>query len=450
VTSLPANQPERHAFVRRPHRTFVVLFVPVLASLLAEPLTGLVDTVFVARLGSAPLAALGIAATLLSSLFWVFNFLAIGTQTEVARALGAGSAQRARDTASLALALGALVGAGVALAAWPWLEALAAAMSPDAPVQAATAGYLAVRLLGAPAVLLTLAGFGALRGLQDMRSPLWIAGGANAVNVALDPLLIFGAGPVPALGVVGAAWASTAGQWLGALWVVSAVRRRLGLSARIPWGDTPALLRVGRDLFARTALLTLFLLLATRAATRLGAEAGAAHQAVRQVWLLSAFLLDAYAATAQSLVAWFLGAQRPDLARRVAAVSCTWGLGTGVLLAAAMGLAETAAAALLVPPAAQALFPGAWHALAWSQPLNALSFVTDGIHWGTRDYRYLRNAMLASSATGLALLAALTGPGTTLERVWWITAAWIAVRCAFGVLRIWPGPGASPLSSRRR
>ena len=303
-----------------------------------------------------------------------------------------------------------------------------------------------MRLLGAPAVLITLAAFGALRGLQEMRTPLWVATGANLVNAGLDPLLIFGAGPVPALGVAGAAWASVVGQWLGALWAVAAVRRHLGLAARVPWGEAPGLLIVGRDLFLRTGLLTLFLLLATRAATRLGADTGAAHQVVRQVWILTAFLLDAYAATAQSLVGYFLGAGHTQLARRVAGIACTWGFGTGFAIGACMLVGEAAVASLLVPESARSLFPAAWRLLAMAQPLNALSFVTDGIHWGTRDYRYLRNAMFTATGLGVALLSALPlAGGTSLAAIWLVTAVWISVRAAFGMARVWPGSPAAPL-----
>jgi MATE family multidrug resistance protein len=447
VTVRDALDPDRHPFVRRPHRTLAALSLPVLLSMVAEPLTGLVDTAFVARLGAAPLAALGVATTLLSSIFWIFNFLGIGTQTEVAQAKGRGDAGRARDAVSLSLALAASIGVGLAALAWPALDLAAQVMSRDAAVREATVGYLEIRLLGAPAVLLTLAAFGALRGLQEMRTPLWIAATANAANALLDPILIFGWGPVPALGIAGAAWASTGAQWLGGAWALAAVRGRLGLAARVPWRDAPGLLVVGRDLFLRTALLALFLLLATRAATRLGADAGAAHQAVRQVWMLTAFVLDAYAASAQSLVAWFLGAGRPALARRVAAVACSWGIGTGALLALAMLASEGAAARLLVPPSAREVFPAAWRVLALAQPLNALSFVTDGIHWGTRDYRYLRNVMLAATGSGAALLLALPGAGDeALLLVWIVTAAWISVRAAFGALRVWPGIGSAPLS----
>jgi MATE family multidrug resistance protein len=89
-----------HPFLRRPHHTMLVLSLPVLFSLIAEPLTGVADTAFVARLGAGPTAALGVATTLLSSVFWVFNFLGIGTQTAVARAHGAtGAAARGASEA---------------------------------------------------------------------------------------------------------------------------------------------------------------------------------------------------------------------------------------------------------------------------------------------------------------------------------------------------------------
>ncbi len=419
----------------------------MLISLVPEPIAGAADTAFVKQLGAAPAAGLAAATVLLSSVFWVFNFLGIGTQTEVAQALGRGDARRAADAAGLALALAAGLGVALALLGWPSLDAAARFMSPDAGVREATAQYVAIRLLGGPAVLLMLAGFGALRGVQDMRTPLWIALVSSGLNIGLDPLLIFGAGPLPALGIAGAAWATVASQWLGALWTLAAVRRRLGSTRHLEWRAAGALLVVGRDLFLRTGLLVLFLLLATRAATQSGAEAGAAHQGVRQVWLLTAFVLDAFAAAAQSLVAFFVGAGRVPEARRVARVACQWGSLTGLALTALMIGGEGAVAALLVPSSAQGLFAAPWLVSALAQPANGLAFVTDGIHWGTRDYRFLRNAMLVATALGALLLFAFRPRAIDpLTWIWLATAVWIGVRAGFGVARIWPGIGASPLA----
>jgi MATE family multidrug resistance protein len=421
----------------------------VLLSLVAEPLTGLADTAFVSRLGAAPLAALGVGTIVLSSIFWVFNFLGIGTQTEVARSLGAGDHRRACEISGLALALSALFGVGWLVVGMLSADVAATGMGARGEVHGAATLYLRIRLLGAPMVLITTAAFGTLRGLQDMRTPLRIAVSINALNIVLDAILIFGLGPIPAFGIAGAAWATVAAQSLGGLWAVAAVRARLGFPARLHARDARLLLVAGRDLFLRTGLLTVFLLLTTRAATRIGAEAGAAHQAIRQVWLFTALLLDAFAATAQSLVGYFRGAQLLQPMRRVAFLACAWSLGTGVLLAAAMWLGQDAVARWLVPPVAQPLFFTAWMVAAAMQPLNALSFATDGIHWGTSDYRFLRNAMMLATALGTVALFLLdeAAPGA-LTLVWAVTAGWILVRAILGVARIWPGIGASPFALR--
>ncbi len=417
-----------------------------MVSLAAEPLTALVDTAFVARLGPAPLAALGVATTLLSSVLWVFNFLSIGTQTELAQTHGSGKNEQGRRIASLALSLGVLFGVGLAVIAWPLAPAAVRLLGLDEAGVAAGAGYLRIRLLGAPAVLLSVAAAGALRGRQDMRTPLVIALAVNAVNLVLDPLLIFGLGPFPRLELVGAAWASTFSQWLGAGLAVTAVARQIGLTSRRVWRDAGRLFALGVDLFLRTGALLVFLALATRAANRLGVEAGAAHQAVRQSWIFTAFLLDAYGVAAQSLVGFFLASGQRPVALRVARTACAWGLGTGAVLAGAMLLTTGPVMELLVPDSARVAFLGAWWMAALFQPLNSLSFVTDGIHWGTSDYRFLRNAVATATATGALLLALFEGrPGFDLTYVWLITGVWIAVRAGFGVARIWPGLGASPL-----
>jgi len=436
-----------HRFESEPHRTFLALSLPVMLSLVAEPLAGIVDTAFVERLGVAPAAALGAATVLLSGFIWVFNFLGVGTQTEVAGALGERRPESARDIASLALVLAVVLGLLSGLAVWASIDAAAAWMSADAAVRAGTRTYLAVRLLGLPAVLVLFVAFGALRGLQDMKTPLWIAAGMSAANVALDAVLVFGFGPVPALGIAGAAWATVASQLAAAVVASWLVVRRIGFTFAFELSRATALFVVGRDMVIRTASLLLFLVLATRVALEQGAASGAAHQAIRQVWMLIAFLLDAYAATAQSLVAFFLGAGRRPVALRVARVGLAWGAATGLAIAVASMFAESAVAALLVPPGALAAFGSAWPAFAWSQPLNAVSFVTDGIHWGAKDYAYLRNGMVLSGAAGLALLYAVDARGEmdSLLFVWLVTAVWIAVRAGFGWVRIWPGVGAAPL-----
>lgn len=433
-------------FLRSPFGTFFSMWVPVLFSLVAEPITGLVDTAFVARLGAEALAALGVGTMVLSSVFWIFNFLAVGSQTEVSQAMGRGRMEKGSRIASLALLLALVAGLLLILLAGLFAGTVADAMGAMDTVHANAVIYIRWRIAGAPAVLLTLTAFGILYGLQDMRAPLIIAVAVNLLNILLDSLLIFGAGPLPAFGIAGAAAASAISQWLGAAWALQRVHRRLGFSRAIQLADMRRLLQVGMDMFIRTGMLTLFLLAATRAATRLGPDAGAAHQAIRQTWVFTALFLDASAITAQSLIGWYVGGRRIDDARRVAAFVCLWSLMIGAMLAVVMLGGRTGFAALLVPPPARALFFPAWFVTAISQPLCALAFVTDGIHWGTGDFRYLRNVVSLATLCGLAGIALIgQNSASALVAIWWVTTLWIAIRAAFGLLRVWPAVGQSPL-----
>ena len=246
------SNPREHPFVLSPHCTLLTLSIPVLLSLIAEPLTGLVDTAFIARLGSVPLAALGVGTMVLSSIFWAFNFLGIGTQTMVAKASGRQAFWRIQQIGTTALLLSATIGIALIGIVFFFSPKIVDLMGPTGELHTLAVSYVRIRLFGGPAVLITIAAFGVLRGVQDMRTPLKIAVSLNVINIVLDALLILGWGPFPALGVVGAALASTISQWFGAIWAVVAVCTVTGLSKRIQTRDWQKLLVIGGDLFVRT------------------------------------------------------------------------------------------------------------------------------------------------------------------------------------------------------
>jgi len=435
---------DNHPFTKNPHRTLIALSFPVLISMTAEPLIALIDTAFIASLGSAPLAALGVGTTVLSSLFWIFNFLSIGAQTEVAQADGKGQPEEAGGIASLALTMASGFGLLLIALITPSANWLATLMGASGEIQAEAVSYMQIRVYGAPAVLVMLVTFGVLRGLQDMRTPLWIALGVNAINILLDWLLIFGNGPFPVMGVAGSAIASTISQWIGALVGVAVVAAKFRLSFSFTFDNVKRLLSVGGDLFIRTGLLTFFLAFSTRAATRIGADAGAAHQTIRQVYVFSGLALDAYASTVQSLVGFFVGRGSITWAKKVVRVGAGWSLWTGLALGALMWFGRESVIGTLVPAAAVGIFLPAWAISSLSQPINSLAFLTDGAHWGTGDYRYLRNAMIAATIVGVTgvSMVNLDDSGALLW-IWIATGAWAATRATFGLLRVWPGIGAS-------
>ena len=445
-----AKNPENHAFLDKPNRTLIALSIPVLFSLVAEPITGLVDTAFIARLGATPLAALGVGTVALSSTFWIFNFLGIGAQTEVAHSLGRKDSHGASKAASLAIVLSILFGGMMFLLGFPISTQIAQLLGAEGDVLANATQYIQVRLFAAPAVLITFTGFGVLRGMQDMRTPLWIATAINVLNIVLDYPLIFGFGAIPAMGVAGSALATVIAQWLGTIWTLWAIGKRLGYTRDIHFAEAIKLIQIGGDLFIRTGSLVLFILYSTRVATQIGVEAGASHQAIRQVWFFSTLVMEAFAVTAQSLVGYFLGSEDVPTARRVSLYSTVWSIGTGVVLAGAMLLSTDLVIAAFVPETAVPVFMGAWIVASVSQPLSAVAFVTDGIHWGTGDYRYMRNGMVISTLIAAAMLYSINiTAANAFMMVWIAQVVWIFVRSIFGVIRVWPGIGNAPIGNKR-
>jgi MATE family multidrug resistance protein len=168
---------------------------------------------------------------------------------------------------------------------------------------------------------------------------------------------------------------------------------------------------------------------------------------IRQFWVFTALLLDAFAISAQSLVGYFIGLGASDQARRVAGFTIFWSVMTGILLALMMLGGRDIVVTLLVPTSSVGVFLPAWWISALTQPINAVSFATDGIHWGSGDFRFLRNVVLAVSLISFVALG-LIDPAdpASLNWVWIVTAIWVGLRGVLGILRIWPGVGEAPLA----
>jgi MATE family multidrug resistance protein len=306
--------------------------------------------------------------------------------------------------------------------------------------------YIQIRAFGMPAVLIMMTSTGILYGLGDMRTPLYIAVGVNVLNICLDALLIFGFGPVPPMGIAGAAIASSVSQYLGAIACGVTVWRAIGFTFDIELSNISRFTKIGRDMLLRTGSMIIFLLLATRLATGLGAEAGAINQAIRQAWVFTAFFLDATAVVAQSIIGYYYGSAKKEHARQVAKLVCGWSGALGLLLMVSMLFGADLGARVLAPTVSYYLFLPVWIIAALFQPIAAIAFVTDGIHWGTGDFRYLRNVVVFATSLGAISLIFLEYFSIgSLNLIWWITGGWICIRALFGILRIWPGTPRSPL-----
>ena len=421
---------------------------PALPVLAAEPLYLLVDTAVVGRLGAVPLAGLAVAGVLFAQVTGQLNFLSYGTTARAARLHGAGRRSAAVgegvQATWLALAVGLVVlGAGQLLAG-----PVTRALGNGGAVAGAAEAWLRVALWGAPLVLVTLAGNGWMRGVQDTARPLRYVLAGNGLSAVLCAPLVHGLGSWSGLGLVGSALANVTGQAVGAglfLAALRAERAAAPVDAPVPLRPDPAVLRTqlgqGRDLLARSLAFQACFLSAAAVAARFGPPALAAHQIVLQLWFFLALVLDAVAIAAQSLVGAALGAGDVPLAhalaRRVGRYGLVLGTVSGVVFAALAGVLPrlfTTDAAVL------AAVPAAWWFLVAMQPLAGVVFALDGVLLGAGDAAYLRTTTLAAAVGGfLPLTWASLVFGWGLVGIWSGLTALVVVRLVTLLLRLRSG-----------
>jgi putative MATE family efflux protein len=412
---------------RVPLRDVVRLAGPALPVLAAEPLYLLVDTAVVGRLGAVALAGLAVGGIVFAQVTTQLNFLSYGTTARAARLHGAGRRSAAVgegvQATWLALAVGLVVLGAGQLVAGPVTRVL----GDGGAVATAAESWLRVALCGAPLVLVTLAGNGWMRGVQDTVSPLRYVLAGNGLSALLCVPLVHGLGSWAGMGLVGSATANVVGQtvgaglFLGALW-----RERAAASAEEPVSlrPAPAVLRaqlgMGRDLLARSLAFQVCFLSATAVAARFGAPAVGAHQVVLQLWFFMALVLDAVAIAAQSLVGAALGAgevhRARALARQVAGYGLVLGAGFGVLFAALAGVLPTV---FTTDPAVLAAIPAPWWSFVAMQPVAGVVFALDGVLLGAGDAAFLRTStLLAAAGAFLPLIWASLVFGWGLVGIW--------------------------------
>lgn len=402
-------------------RQILGLAVPALGALIAEPLFVLVDSAIVGRLGTTELAGLSLASTLLVTVVGLCVFLAYATTAVVARKLGGGDRAGALQTGVDGLWLAAGLGVVLAVLAFVTAPWAIAALGASGDVATQAEHYLRASAPGLPGMLLVLAATGALRGLQDTRTPLIVAGVGAAVNAVLNLVLVYGAG----LGIAGSGAGTALTQLgMGAVLVAVVVRgaRSVGASLRPAPGGIVTGIRTGIPLLVRTLSLRAAILVTVWVATGLGPVALAAHQVVNSLWGFAAFALDALAIAAQALIGHALGSSDLDRVRALLRRTLTWGVGAGVVLGVVLGGGGWWLSALFsTDDQVRHAITVALIVVAVLMPMAGWVFVLDGVLIGAGDGRYLAWAGLVTLVIYLPCALAVH----TWAPDGWVGLAWL-------------------------
>ena len=373
-------------------RTIVRLALPNVVVMVVQASIGLIETYFVAKLGLDALAGMALVFPLLMLLQMVSaGAMGGGILSAIARALGAGERERANELVWSAVAITIVLGATTTLAALAFGPKLYALMGGQGGSLAAATTYSALVFSGAVPLWLFNSFAAMIRATGNMVFPAAVITVGALFLVPVSPLLIFGLGPFPQLGIAGGAVAVLLYYVIGCaifavyIWSGRGVLKPPFVPPRLAWAPIRDILRVGLTSSIVSLSTNVSIATATGLAGLIGPAAVAGYGTGARLEYLLVPLVFGLGAPMAAMVGTCIGAGRRDRARRVA-----W---TGAAIAGGL----TGAVGL-----AAALYPAAWLSLFGHDPTM--------IAVGSR-YLHIVGPTYGFFGAGLALYFASQGAG---------------------------------------
>lgn len=424
------------AYAQGSLRHVMTIAWPIVIGMLSMTAMSVTDTLLVGWLGKAELAAVGLA----SICFYLINALFFGTlsgvKVVVAQATGAQDSDATLRAAWAGVVLSVPFGL-IVLAASCFGPQIFAAMGAAPATQQLAASYLVVRVLGALPWYVFAAFKSYAEGTGDTRTPMKVNLLANGANILLDLVMIFGFGPIPAMGMVGAAWATVLSCVLGMVAMSAWFIHVHGFKPKTHLKDVAQVLRLGGPMGLRWALDTLGFTLFTSMLARYGEDVLAAHHIAIQI--MSVSFLPGYGLSEAVcvLVGQQVGAKRLDLVSK----TLRSGLTLGVMVMGVMGVVFFTVPELLIglfQEDAQVIAVGIslLQIAALFQIFDAVAMIVAGALNGASDTRY---TMLVSLVTTWGVMLPLSytlgfSLGWGAQGVWYGLTAQVIV---YAVAVLW-------------
>lgn len=412
--------------------------MPAIVSNITTPVLSIVDTAIVGHIGAAMyIGAIAVGGSMVNLVYWLMNFLRMGSSGLTAQAYGRGDT----DECYAVVRRGLFVGAAAALALWllavPLCKVILLFMDADAETSALAAKYFFIVVAGAPAVMGNYALSGWFLGMQDSRTPMWMALITNVVNIAVSLTLVVGCG----MRIDGVAIGTALAQWGGLAYGLAMLvkRHRTDSPGKKKLFDSPALRQffsINTDIFLRTAFLVAVTLWFTRSGARQGADMLAANAVLMQFFLFFSYFMDGFAFAAEALSGKYRGADdREGLIKCIRAIF-RWGASLAMVFAVVYLAGGRLAVGLLTDDAG--VVGAAMGYLPWvvAVPLAGFAaFVWDGVYTGLTMSRKMAASMAIAMAVFFAgswlLVPALGNHGLWLAFVLYLLSRGVAQTVMF-------------------
>ncbi|MEN8668277.1 MAG: MATE family efflux transporter [Ketobacter sp.] len=424
------------------YKRILMLTWPIILANSATPLLGLADTAVIGNAaGAAHLGAIALGALLFNFIYWGFGFLRMSTTGFVAQASGRNDRTSILETTLRALCMGLLIGVCLTLLQWPLAKLAFSLFGASETVEALCQQYFAIRIWGAPATLGTYVLMGYFIGQGLSRRLLLLQLFLNGLNIGLD--IVF-AGYLD-MGAKGIALGTAIAEWSTLFLGLVLVRQHLGLGqpaldlqlSHLPWGEllkgdkVKPVLQANANLMIRTLFLLLGFAVFTDQGARFGDTTLAANHILLQFISFSAFFLDGFAFTCESLAGKALGRRNRPLFLSVVARTTWLAAGTGIILATAIMLFGPALLTVLTDlPAVNSTALNYLPYCAFYVAISFAAFQLDGLFIGTTTTAPLRNASILATSAFLLLIASLT-PAWGNAGLWSAFIGFVCLRALF-------------------
>ncbi|HEX4310115.1 MAG TPA: MATE family efflux transporter [Acidobacteriaceae bacterium] len=304
------------------NRSILLLAIPMVLEMVLESLFAVVDTFWVGRLGANAVATIGLTESILALVFAIGLGVSISTTAMVARRIGEKDPEDAAISAVQAILLGLLISLAIGIPAGIEAPHLLRLMGASPAIVASGSGYARLALGGCGAIIMLFLNNAIFRGAGDAAIAMRLLWVSNIINLILDPLLIFGIGPFPHLGVAGAALATLTGRSIAVLYQFYRLMRgteRIHILARHIYINVPVLwrlLRISLSGILQFAIANASWIGLVRIVSLFGAAAVAGYTVAIRIVIF--FILPAWGLSnaAATLVGQNLGARRPDRAEQ--------------------------------------------------------------------------------------------------------------------------------------
>ncbi|MEY8827989.1 MATE family efflux transporter [Sedimentitalea sp. XS_ASV28] len=393
------------------HRRVLRIAVPIVISNATVPILGAVDTGVVGQLGeAAPIGAVGIGAIIISSLYWFFNFLRMGTTGLTGQALGAGRMGEVTAILTRVIMIGAVGGLTILALQGPLFWAAFQLSPASEQVEGLARGYMKIRVWSAPAAIAIFGVTGWLIAQERTRAVLVLQLWMNGLNIVLDLWFVLGLG----WGVNGVAFATFLAEWTGlalALWLC---RATFSTPAWRDWARVFDKDRLRRMMLVNIDILirSLMLMGIFVSFLFLGADFGdvtlAANQILLQFIEITAYALDGFAFAAEALVGQAVGRASVDHLRRSIAVSTVWALlGTALLTLVFVFWGGDIVDLMAKSPEVRAEAREYLNYMLLVPVLGVASWMLDGVFIGATRTADMRNMSILSTVAFVVAVALL-------------------------------------------